>query len=267
MKVLMINGSPKANACIGTALKIASEVFAENGIETETVHIGNKDIRGCIACLSCMKTGKCVFGDIVNETYAKLDEADGLIVGTPVYFGNPNGTVLSFLQRLFYSYPGNLKMIPAAAVISNRRGGSSASFEAMNAFFTMREMPVVSSSYWNDVHGYTAEDVHKDEEGVQTIRNLALNMAFMIKAIHAQKAIDGLPDTKKEAFTNMIRQEKNADYRTLNNGITMPMEGFEVFQVRGFETCKESVPDVIKAGHRLIDIAASCGNEDASGAV
>ena len=113
--------------------------------------------------------------------------------------------MLSFLQRLFYSYPGNLKMMPAAAVISNRRGGSSASFEAMNQFFTMREMPVVSSSYWNDVHGYTAEDVYKDEEGVQTIRNLAINMTFMIRAIHSQKETAGLPDTKKEAFTNMIR--------------------------------------------------------------
>jgi multimeric flavodoxin WrbA len=205
MKALMINGSPKADGCIGTALKIAAEVFAENGIESEIFHIGNKDIRGCIACLSCRKTGKCVFNDIVNETYAKLQEADGIIVGTPVYFGNPNGTVLSFLQRLFYSYPGNLKMMPAAAVISNRRGGSSASFEAMNQFFTMREMPVVSSSYWNDVHGYTAEDVYKDEEGVQTIRNLALNMVFMIRAIQGQKEKTGLPDTKKEAFTNMIR--------------------------------------------------------------
>ncbi len=205
MKVLMINGSPKADACIGTALKIAGEVFAGNGIESETVHIGSKDIRGCIACLSCRKTGRCIFNDEVNETYAKLQEADGLIVGTPVYFGNPNGTVLSFLQRLFYSYPGNLKMMPAASVISNRRGGSSASFEAMNQFFTMREMPVVSSSYWNDVHGYTAEDVYKDEEGMQTIRNLALNMAFMIRAIQQQKEKGGLPDTKKEAFTNMIR--------------------------------------------------------------
>lgn len=205
MKVLMVNGSPKANACIGTALKIASEVLKDEGIETETIHIGNKDIRGCIACLSCRKNGKCVFEDIVNETYPKLDDADGIIVGTPVYFGNPNGTVLSFLQRLFYSYPGNLKMMPAAAVISNRRGGSSASFEAMNQFFTMREMPVVTSSYWNDVHGYTAEDVYKDEEGVQTIRNLALNMSFMIKAIQARKEKEGLPDTKKEVRTNMIR--------------------------------------------------------------
>jgi multimeric flavodoxin WrbA len=204
MKVLMINGSPKADGCIGTALKIAAEVFAENGIESEIFHIGNKDIRGCIACLSCRKTGRCIFNDAVNETYAKLQEADGIIVGTPVYFGNPNGTVLSFLQRLFYSYPGNLKMMPAAAVISNRRGGSSASFEAMNQFFTMREMPVVSSSYWNDVHGYTAEDVYKDEEGVQTIRNLAINMTFMIRAIHSQKETAGLPETKKEAFTNMI---------------------------------------------------------------
>lgn len=205
MKVLMINGSPKADACIGTAFMIASEVFAENGIKTETIHIGNQDVRGCTACLSCRKTGRCVFSDIVNETYPKLDDADGLIVGTPVYFGNPNGTVLSFMQRLFYSYPGNLKMMPAAAVISNRRGGSSASFEAMNQFFTMREMPVVTSSYWNDVHGYTAEDVYLDKEGVQTIRNLALNMSFMIKAVQAQKEKEGLPDTKKDVHTNMIR--------------------------------------------------------------
>lgn len=205
MKILMINGSPKPNGCIATAFKIMDEIFHEAGVETEIVQVGNKDIRGCIACLSCRKTGKCVFNDLVNETQPKLAEADGIVMGTPVYFGNPNGTLLSFMQRLFYSFPDSLHMKVGANVISNRRGGSSATFEAMNQFFGIRGIATVPSTYWNDVHGYTAEDVYKDEEGVQTMQNLARNMIFMINAIQSEKSKSGLPLNEKTAHTNMIR--------------------------------------------------------------
>ena len=205
MKVLMINGSAKGNGCIATALKIAKEVLEEQGIEAEILQIGNKDIRGCIGCRACHKTGKCVFNDLVNETAPKLAEADGVIVGTPVYFGAPNGTVLAFLQRLFYSSQVDTSMKVGASVVSYRRGGNTATFQAMNMIFQMTNMPVVSSSYWNDVHGYTAEDVYADQEGVQTIQNMAKNMAFMMKAIANEKKVSGGPETRKELFTNFIR--------------------------------------------------------------
>ena len=164
MKVLMINGSPDPKGCISTALKEAAIILNAEGIETEEVKIGNKDIRGCIACRRCKETGKCVFNDLVNVTVPKLAEADGIIVGTPVYFGNPNGTVLSFMQRLFFSCGLDLHMKVGASIVSCRRGGNSATFEAMNQFFGITGMPTVPSSYWNDVHGFTGADVYKDEE-------------------------------------------------------------------------------------------------------
>ena len=205
MKVLMINGSPKANGCIHTALSIAAEVLNENGIETEEIHVGNKDIRGCIACLKCRETGKCVFNDLVNETAPKLAEADGIIVGSPVYYGMPNGTVLSFMQRLFYSSACDLHMKVGASVVSCRRGGNSGTFQTMNMLFGISGMPTVPSTYWNDVHGYTAEDVLADVEGVETMRNLATNMAFMIKSLKAGAEQIGKPDVKHTQFMNFIR--------------------------------------------------------------
>ena len=205
MKVLMINGSPKANGCIHTALSIAAEVLNENGIETEEIHVGNKDIRGCIACLKCRETGKCVFNDLVNETAPKLTEADGIIVGSPVYYGMPNGTVLSFMQRLFYSSTCDLHMKVGASVVSCRRGGNSGTFQTMNMLFGISGMPTVPSTYWNDVHGYTAEDVLADVEGVETMRNLATNMAFMIKSLKAGTEQIGKPDVKHTQFMNFIR--------------------------------------------------------------
>lgn len=205
MKVLMINGSPKANGCIHTALSIAAEVLNENGIETEEIHVGNKDIRGCIACLKCRETGKCVFNDLVNETAPKLAEADGIIVGSPVYYGMPNGTVLSFMQRLFYSSTCDLHMKVGASVVSCRRGGNSGTFQTMNMLFGISGMPTVPSTYWNDVHGYTAEDVLADVEGVETMRNLATNMAFMIKSLKAGAEQIGKPDVKHTQFMNFIR--------------------------------------------------------------
>ena len=205
MKVFMINGSPDPKGCISTALKEAAEILHAEGIETQEIRIGDKVIRGCIGCRTCAKTGKCVFDDEVNEVAAKLDEADGIIVGTPVYYGNPNGTVLSFMQRLFFSCDKDLHMKVGAAVVSCRRGGNSATFEAVNQFFGIAGMPVAPASYWNDVHGFTGEDVYKDEEGLQTIRNLATNMAFMIKAIRAGKETVGKPEMTFGARTHFIR--------------------------------------------------------------
>lgn len=205
MKVLLINGSPNAKGCIHTALALAAEVLQEQGIDTEEIFVGNKDIRGCIDCRRCRKLGKCVFDDLVNETAPKLREADGIVVGTPVYYGNPNGTVLSFMQRLFFSSGIDLHMKVAASVVSCRRGGNSATFEAMNQFFGICGMPTVPSTYWNDVHGYTAEDVMADTEGVETIRNLAANMAFMIKSIALGKEQVGKPANAHTQFLNFIR--------------------------------------------------------------
>ena len=205
MKVLMINGSPDPKGCISTAFKEAAKIFDAEGIETEEVFIGNKDIRGCIACRSCHETGKCVFNDIVNETAPKLAEADGIIVGTPVYYSNPNGTVLSFMQRLFFSCGLDLHMKVGASVVSCRRGGNSATFEALNQFFGISGMPTVPSTYWNDVHGSKGEDVLADAEGVETMRNLARNMAFLIKAIRAGAERFGKPDARHTQFTNFIR--------------------------------------------------------------
>ena len=205
MKVLMINGSPKPKGCISTAFDIAAEEFAAAGIEVERVMVGNKDIRGCIACGRCSELGHCVFNDLVNECAPKLEEADGLIIGSPVYYGNPNGTILSFLQRLFYSTKADLRMKVGASIVSCRRGGNSATFESLNQFFGISGMPTVPSTYWNDVHGFTADDVYADEEGVQTVRNLARNMAFMMQAIADARETHEMPDRNKVTFTNFIR--------------------------------------------------------------
>ena len=205
MYVLMINGSPHPKGCVATALDVIAKELEAEGIESEIVTVGNKDIRGCISCRRCMETGKCVFDDLVNETARKFEKADALILGTPVYYGSPNGTLLSFADRLFYSTRFDKTMKLGAAVISNRRGGSSASFDAVNKYFTISGMPVVSSSYWNDVHGYSAEDVYKDEEGVQTMKNLAHNMAFLLKSVALGKEKYGVPQMKHEVYTNMIR--------------------------------------------------------------
>ena len=201
-KVLLLNGSPHANGCTAEALKEMMTVFAEEGIETELIQVGNKDIRGCISCGSCEKTGRCVFNDLVNETAPKLEAADGLVVGSPVYYGSPNGTLLSMLDRLFYSTPFSKHMKVGAAVVSCRRGGNTASFDVLNKYFTISGMPVASSTYWNQVHGFTAADVRKDLEGLQTMRNLARNMSFLIRAIAAEKERNGLPKAERGSFTS-----------------------------------------------------------------
>jgi len=206
MKVLLINGSPKQKGNTALALEEMVKVFTEEGIETEVLHVGNKDIRGCIACGNCGRTGKCVFDDIVNETAAKLAEADGIVIGSPVYYAAANSTLVSFVTRLFYSTPGIDKtMKVGAAVVSCRRGGASATFDELNKFFTISQMPVVSSKYWNSVHGNNAEETKQDLEGMQVMRLLGRNMAFMIKSIALGKEQFGLPVTEPHIFTSFVR--------------------------------------------------------------
>ena len=202
MKVLLLNGSPHVNGCTAATLKEMIRVFDAEGVETELVHVGNKDIRGCIACGSCMKTGKCVFDDSVNEVAPVFEEADGLVVGSPVYYASPNGTILSFMDRLFYSTRFSKHMKVGAAVVSARRGGNTASFDVLNKYFSISGMPIATATYWNQVHGFTAEDVQKDKEGLQTMRNLARNMTFLMKAIAAGCEKYGLPQVEHGAFTS-----------------------------------------------------------------
>jgi len=201
-KVLLLNGSPKADGCTAAALHEMMEVFAKEGIGTELVHVGKAAIRGCVACGSCMKTGKCVFDDLVNATAPKFEAADGLVVGSPVYYASPNGTILSFLDRLFYSTHFSKHMKVGAAVVSARRGGNTASFDVLNKYFTISGMPIASSTYWNQVHGFTADDVRKDLEGLQTMRNLARNMTFLIRAIADADDRYGIPEMEHGSFTS-----------------------------------------------------------------
>ena len=201
-KVILINGSPRADQCTATALDEMIKTFDEEGIETELIHIGNKSIRGCATCGYCSSHDGCVFNDIVNEVNAKLEEADGLVVGSPVYYSSPNGTLISFLDRLFYSAQYDMHMKVGAGVVSARRGGTTASFDVLNKYFSISGMPIATSTYWNQVHGFTAEDVLKDKEGLQVMRNLARNMAFMIKAIADAKEKYGLPKVEHDSFTS-----------------------------------------------------------------
>lgn len=201
-KVLLINGSPRAKGCTAAALEEMIRVFEAEGVETELIQVGNKDIRGCMACGGCYESGKCVFNDIVNEAAPKFEEADGLVIGSPVYYSSPNGTLISFLDRLFYSTGFSKHFKVGAAVVSCRRGGNTASFDVLNKYFTISSMPVASSTYWNMVHGFTAEDVKNDAEGLQTVRNLARNMAFMIRAFADAKEKYGLPALEHGASTS-----------------------------------------------------------------
>ena len=206
MKVLLINGSPKANGNTAFALEQMADVFAAQGIETETIHVGNLLIHGCQGCGACYKIGHCVIDDIVNETAAKLAEADGMVVGSPVYYASPNGTLLSFLDRLFYSTSKmNKRMKVGASVVCARRGGTTASMDVLNKYFTISEMPVASSTYWNIIHGAKPGEAEQDAEGLQTMRTLARNMAFLMKSIALGKEKYGLPEQEKRVSTNFIR--------------------------------------------------------------
>jgi multimeric flavodoxin WrbA len=205
MKVLLINGSPNANGCTFTALSEVAKTLNGNGVDTEIVHVGNKDIRGCIGCRKCRENGKCVFNDLVNEVAPRFAECDGIVIGSPVYFSSANGTVVSFMDRLFYSVSCDKTMKVGAVVVSARRTGCSSTFDVLNKYFSISGMPIAPSQYWNEVHGYTPDDVIKDEEGMQTMRVLGKNMAFLIKSITLGKERYGLPEKEARIFTHFIR--------------------------------------------------------------
>lgn len=208
MKALLVNGSPRPKGCTFTTLSELAKTLEENGIETEIIQIGNKDIRGCIACRKCHSTGsgKCIFDDIVNKVAPKFAEADAFVIGSPVYFASPAGGAVAFLDRLFFSTLNVDKtMKVGAAVVSCRRGGNTATFDMLNKYFTMTGMPVVSSQYWNMVYGGSPEEVLQDEEGLQTMRTLGRNMAFLMKSIQLGKQQMGLPEKEQQVFTNFHR--------------------------------------------------------------
>lgn len=205
MKVLLLNGSPRANGNTAFALNQMAEVFAEQGIETEILQIGSKAIRGCVACGSCYKTGKCAIDDFVNEAAPKFEEADGIVVGSPVYYASANATLIAFLDRLFYSTHFDKRMKVGASVVCARRGGCSATFDELNKYFTISGMPIASSHYWNSIHGAKAGEAEQDAEGTITVRNLARNMSFLMKSIALGKETYGLPDQEPRIATNFIR--------------------------------------------------------------
>lgn len=204
-KVLMLNGSPRANGNIALAFREMEKVFEENGVEYENILLGNKDIRGCIACNSCAKNGKCVFNDIVNELAVKFEEADGLVIGSPVYYGSANGTLMSALQRLFYSSSFDKKFKVGASVVTCRRSGTTATFDELNKFFTISNMPVASSQYWNNIYGAAPGEAEADEEGRQVMRVLARNMIFLMKSIEIGKEQIGLPGEEERVWTNFTK--------------------------------------------------------------
>ena len=205
MKVLILNGSPKANGNTAAALAEVEKTFAAEGIETELIHVGHLPIRSCTGCLQCYKAGKCVIDDIVNEIAAKLEAADGLVVGTPVYYAAANPTLTALLTRLFYSSSFDKTMKVGASVVVARRGGCSAAFDELNKFFTICGMPVASSQYWNSVHGAKPGEALSDAEGLQTMRTLARNMTFLMKSIALGREAYGLPQREKTQRTNFIR--------------------------------------------------------------
>ena len=205
MKVLILNGSPKPDGNTAIAIEEIRKVFAEEGVETEIVQVGNKDVRGCIACGRCGELGRCVFDDVVNEIAEKFDKADGLVVASPVYYASANATLIAVLDRLFYSSHFDKTMKVGASVVCARRGGCSATFDELNKYFMISSMPVASSQYWNSIHGRTPGEADEDEEGKQTMRVLAGNMTFLMKSIALGKEKFGLPKTEEHAWTHFIR--------------------------------------------------------------
>lgn len=205
LKVLMLNGSPRQGGNTALALQEMETIFHQSGVETETVLLGNRDIRGCVACNGCAARGKCVFDDIVNELAVKLEAADGLVLASPVYYSSANATLIAVLDRLFYSTPFDKTMKVGASVVCARRGGCSATFDELNKYFTISGMPVASSQYWNSIHGLNPGDAQLDDEGRQTMRTLARNMAFLMKSIAVGREIFGLPQKEEQAVTNFIR--------------------------------------------------------------
>lgn len=205
MNVLMINGSPRGNGNTAIALREMKNVFAQEGIEVTELNVGVKAIRGCIACNKCAELGKCVFDDAVNEAAPLLAKADGVVVASPVYYASANGNLISFLDRLFYSCRCDLTMKVGASVVCARRGGCSATFDELNKYFTISGMPLASSQYWNSIHGRLPGEAEQDEEGKQTMRALARNMAFLMKSIALGKEAYGLPEKEPRVATHFIR--------------------------------------------------------------
>lgn len=207
VSVLFINGSARKDGCVARALKEVEKALKANGVETGWVHVGSQDIRGCISCYRCQETGRCIFNDLVNETAPLLKAADGVIIGTPVYYGGANGQLHAFLDRLFFSTTITVDktMKLGATVVSSRRAGSTSAFDEINKYFTMLAMPIVSSTYWNEVHGFTADEVERDAKGLQTMRNLGTNMAFLLKAVADRKAAHGIPSQETGVLTHFIR--------------------------------------------------------------
>ena len=206
MNVLMINGSPNEKGCTYTALSEIGKILEQNGIGQEILYLGKKPVAGCIACGSCYDTGRCVFQDQVNQVLERLDSIDAVIIGSPVYYAGPSGQVTAFLDRLFYCGGGRMAGKLGASVVSCRRGGATAAFDRLNKYFTISNMPIVSSQYWNQVHGNTPEEVRQDAEGLQTMRSLAQNMVWLLKSIEAgRKAGIALPEYEPRTGTNFIR--------------------------------------------------------------
>lgn len=205
MYVLMLNGSPRANGNTAVALHEMEKVFAQQGVTCEIVQVGQRDIRGCIACGRCRQLGHCVFDDAVNELAPKLEACDGLVVGSPVYYASANATLVALLDRLFYSTPFDKSMKVGASVVAARRGGLSATFDELNKFFTISNMPIASSQYWNSIHGREQGQAEMDEEGKQTMRVLARNMSFLMKSIALGKEKYGLPEKEEHLWTHFIR--------------------------------------------------------------
>ena len=205
MKVLILNGSPKSAGNTAIAIEEMRTVFAEEGVETEIVQVGNKDVRGCIACGRCGELGRCVFDDVVNEIAEKFEKADGLVVASPVYYASANATLIAVLDRLFYSSHFDKTMKVGASVVCARRGGCSATFDELNKYFMISSMPVASSQYWNSIHGRTPGEADEDEEGKQTMRVLAGNMTFLMKSIALGREKYGLPKTEEREWTHFIR--------------------------------------------------------------
>lgn len=205
MNVLMINGSPRGSGNTAIALREMKNVFAQEGIEVTELNVGAKAVRGCIACNKCTELGKCVFDDAVNEAAPLLAKADGVVVASPVYYASANGNLISFLDRLFYSCRCDLTMKVGASVVCARRGGCSATFDELNKYFTISGMPLASSQYWNSIHGRLPGEAEQDEEGKQTMRALARNMAFLMKSITLGKEAYGLPEKEPRVATHFIR--------------------------------------------------------------
>ncbi|MBR2810667.1 MAG: flavodoxin family protein [Solobacterium sp.] len=205
MKVLIINGSPKPNGNTARAVEEMVKVFDAEGVETKVVQVGNKDVRGCIACGTCGKTGKCVFNDVVNELAPEFEAADGLVVASPVYYASANGTLISCLDRLFYSTSFDRTMKVGASVVVARRGGCSATFDELNKYVMNCGMAVATSQYWNSAHGRTPGEAEQDLEGLQTMRTLARNMTFLMKSIALGKEAYGLPEKEARVSTHFIR--------------------------------------------------------------